>query len=176
MKKLPFTLVKGHLAAHHTRQFFQRRPRRLSGLRGLSNSRLHQILNYMQEEVVFILVVQINSRFGHAGALSNLLQRGLLVASLGKDRLRHPSNGRLHKGAEHRLLRLAHALLDLDHAFSLPRTVPVMLSSVYVKEAMVTSWRWVPRQDRTGSTRDSGLQNFTCSTNSSNRALVCLMG
>jgi hypothetical protein len=26
------------------------------------------------------------------------------------------------------LLRLAHALLDLDHAFSLPRTVPVSLS------------------------------------------------
>src|SRR5215510_1079456 len=150
MKKLPFALVKGHLAPHHARQFLQRCPRRLSSLRSLSNSRPHQILDYMQEEVVFILVVQINSRFGHAGALSNLLQRGLLVASLGKDRLRHPSNGRLHKGAEHRLLRLAHALLDLDHAFSLLRTVPVTLPSVYVKEAMVTSWRWMSRQYRAG--------------------------
>src|SRR5262245_29745408 len=130
----------------------------------------------MQEEIVFILVVQINGRLGHAGALSNLLQRSLLVASLGKDCLRHPSNGSFHKGTEHRLLRLAHALLDLDHAFSLPHTVPVILPSVYVKEAMVTSWRWMPRQYCAGSIRDSGLQNFTCSTNSSNRALVCLMG
>src|SRR5262249_1702662 len=127
----------------------------------------------MEEEVVFILVVEVNSRLGHPGSLRNLFERGLLIPSLGKDRLRYLGNRGLHKGAKHRLLRLAGALLD--HAFSLRRAMPVTVPSVYVKEAMLTSWRYALRQHRTGKTGDTPLQNFTCATNFSNRALVCFM-
>src|SRR5262249_52656218 len=109
-KKLEFALVKLDLAAHHAIELVQWR---LGGGGFLCRGgcrHVDEFFDDVQEEVVFVPVIEIDGGLRHASPLGNLFQRGVLIAALSKDLLCSLGDSGLHKVAENLVLCRACAL------------------------------------------------------------------
>src|SRR5215831_10923685 len=109
-KKLALALVKLDLATHHAIELVQWRLGG-GGFLGRGGCRhVDELFDHVQEEVVFVPIVEIDGGLRHASPLGNLFQRGVLIAAFSKDLLCSLGDSGLHKVAENLLLCRACAL------------------------------------------------------------------